>query len=269
MNSTLIESTTDAFDRPTYYADYTWDAANSRWVGVSFFKKDYNEHGQISMEENYTWHPINNNWVLTNEYTCIWEDAGDGNREIVMKFESTYDLNGLQIERIQFYRTNLQTPWDRGLTWKGEYTYDDNDLNSHILFYSWDDENKEWVLFEKSDFLYNENGSIFTRTDYALESDSWVLTGETTYYYSTLVSGNNNPAYSIALQTYPNPAKDVIIVSGTKSGQLIRILKADGSLVGTYTAQDNKTQINLSAYADGILLLNIEKETMKIMKTAR
>jgi hypothetical protein len=269
VNYTLIESATDALDRPTYLADYTWDAANNRWIGENFYQKQYTDEGQVLTEENYSWHPINNIWVLTNEYLCLWEDAGDGNWGIVMKIETSYDLKGLRVERIQFNRPDLQSPWNPNLTWRGEYAYDDNDLNTQILYYSWDDENEIWVLFEKTDNQYNENGNMLTRTDYALVSDSWVITAEVTYYYSILVSGNNTPAYTIALQTYPNPVKDVIVVSGTKSGQLIRVLKADGSLLGTYSAQDDKTQINLSSFADGVLLLNIEKETMKIMKTGR
>lgn len=70
-----------------------------------------------------------------------------------------------------------------------------------------------------------------------------------------------------ALAFYPNPAHDVIILSGlSDKSSLIRIYSIDGRLVLQTTTTGNQAQIDINSLKKGIYIIKTENTSLKLQK---
>ena len=77
---------------------------------------------------------------------------------------------------------------------------------------------------------------------------------------------NENVGGDISITAYPNPTSGAVTISGLTPGKAIRIYSITGSLVGTYTAQEEKMTINLDNLNSGMYFLNFEGKAIKVIK---
>lgn len=68
--------------------------------------------------------------------------------------------------------------------------------------------------------------------------------------------------HKISVNAYPNPTADHLHIDGLQEGQTVRLFSTSGSLV--YTGQE--ADINLSGMANGVYILQVGKEIIKIIK---
>jgi hypothetical protein len=78
-----------------------------------------------------------------------------------------------------------------------------------------------------------------------------------------LSTGVNNIAADNVFAIYPNPAQDVVTISGLTAPTLVTVMDLTGKTVlKTITTGE----INLSGVSSGMYLLNVKKNTLKLMK---
>ena len=77
---------------------------------------------------------------------------------------------------------------------------------------------------------------------------------------------NENVGGDISITAYPNPTSGAVTITGLTPGKAIRIYSITGSLVGTYTAQEEKMTINLDNLNRGMYFLNFEGKVIKVIK---
>lgn len=66
---------------------------------------------------------------------------------------------------------------------------------------------------------------------------------------------------------YPNPVVDVLTIKGTAAkAQSIRLYNTQGKQLGVYDAQDDITTINFVQFGQGTYILNIDGQSVKIVK---
>ena len=65
---------------------------------------------------------------------------------------------------------------------------------------------------------------------------------------------------------YPNPVSDILNIIGLTAGEVIKLYNASGSLIATYTAENEKMSINISSLASGVYYLSTSNKTMKVIK---
>ena len=59
---------------------------------------------------------------------------------------------------------------------------------------------------------------------------------------------------------YPNPANNVLNITSTENINLVEVYNMMGQMVGSYTANDMNTQINTTAFANGVYTVKITTE---------
>ena len=77
--------------------------------------------------------------------------------------------------------------------------------------------------------------------------------------------GNDNIG-SRSFSAYPNPASDIITVTGVKQGGIIRLYNMTGTRIGSYIATSEKTTLDLSALTPGMYFLSVDGQTMKVIR---
>ena len=77
---------------------------------------------------------------------------------------------------------------------------------------------------------------------------------------------NENVGGDISITAYPNPTSGAVTITGLTPGKTIRIYSITGSLVGTYTAQEEKMTINLDNLNSGMYFLNFEGKAITVIK---
>lgn len=65
---------------------------------------------------------------------------------------------------------------------------------------------------------------------------------------------------------YPNPAKNVINISGVEEGESIKIMDITGQILLTTKADSDKTEINISKYSRGIYFVVAGENVIKFIK---
>ncbi|MDR1809519.1 MAG: sulfatase-like hydrolase/transferase [Prevotella sp.] len=68
------------------------------------------------------------------------------------------------------------------------------------------------------------------------------------------------------LRVFPNPARNVLSVSGTAAGQEIRITDINGRVQGVFPAEQATTCINISQWSNGTYFVGIGGQTVKVIK---
>jgi hypothetical protein len=114
------------------------------------------------------------------------------------------------------------------------------------------------ITFSDSTMSVVTTGS--TGSTYAIIDVQKLLFGIQT---ATSVAGAN----VTALKAYPNPAKDVLNVEGVSKVENIALYNIAGTeLAVSYTYVNNGLQINTSGLAQGIYLLRVNNQTLKVQK---
>ena len=82
------------------------------------------------------------------------------------------------------------------------------------------------------------------------------IDGRTTYspIVKIVFAGKNE------LQLFPNPAKDVITLSGLENKGVVKIIAADGRLAKQITAASNSMLIDISTLSKGMYVLQYSND---------
>jgi len=67
-------------------------------------------------------------------------------------------------------------------------------------------------------------------------------------------------------RAYPNPTGGMLTVSGLTPGSTMRLYNPLGTLVDTYAAEAEDVHLNLSSLASGTYLLNVDGQTVRVIK---
>ena len=179
----------------TLTLQYVWDNDKSQWVNSFKRENQFDENGYLTVSKHFDWSVTENKWLpnLKQEF----QHGADGLDTIFTgyKFDDTkadwifdwadsltYDEHGNMIQIIF-------TQWNEGKStvdnWsKVTYKYDDNNNFTESDIYSYDTVNKEFVVYYKEFYRYDEFGNgLFVET-LMLDGSSnekkfwyWSLTG--------------------------------------------------------------------------------------------
>ena len=78
--------------------------------------------------------------------------------------------------------------------------------------------------------------------------------------------GLKNQKADASIFVFPNPVKEFLTVNGVKKDVKINLCNLDGSLLQTLPAQENSTNINVSALPQGVYLLQVGNQFIKFIK---
>ena len=79
-------------------------------------------------------------------------------------------------------------------------------------------------------------------------------------------TGIANIKVESSIFVFPNPVKEKLTVNGVKKGTLIGLYDLSGGLLQTIPAEENSTNINVSALQQGVFFLRAGEQTIKFIK---
>lgn len=93
-----------------------------------------------------------------------------------------------------------------------------------------------------------------------LKFDSWKM------YYEDPTDVESIEAEAVALQVEPNPARDVVTLSGLTPGDIINIRSVTGVVVKAFVAESEAEQVTVSDLSKGVYLVSNGTKTVKLIK---
>ncbi|MDR3218071.1 MAG: T9SS type A sorting domain-containing protein [Dysgonamonadaceae bacterium] len=130
-----------------------------------------------------------------------------------------------------------------------------------FLSYQWQEDNVDMPGEISGNLYLAENPNAYT-SYYAVRLTT--TDGKHLQTYPVKLTKTN-----LKVSAYPNPTQNVLTVESAaiNAGEKIEIYNSSGFLVWKYTAEKHKTTLNLSALPEGIYILKINNERVKIVKT--
>ena len=244
---------------------------NGVWSPFSREVKQYDSEnrlisntGQRWISDNGVWvdgirstYTYNSDGIMLQEYTDEWNNLDAWINPVRVIF--TYNAAGKKLNEI---REGLE-----GTVWHPVamdfYEYDANNqciLSSSMSRNAADD---GWVLGGRRNiYAYNADGSLAEMNIQLKHNDTWDNHYRYTYVYNLLAVNEFNHS---AVAVYPNPAKDIITVSGCKT-QDYTISDQTGRIVTNGRLENNQQQINISSLPTGIYFFRNAQTVFKIIK---
>ncbi len=290
------EAAYDEYGNQIHYATYLWDIQLLSWIGQYKADFGFTENGDTTLKIQYSWDTDKADWLpeTKNEYSydgmgmlewqgnAIWSESeywqdlyslsyfyasNDlGEQEIVGWIEYVWDEHGHEMLFEQWYKGDPGADWIPSYTWKRTSLYNENHLLAERQQYIWDPEQQAMVNSSLMVYTYTELGKQASITGYQWNGTEWESILVRTYYYSKIINSNSNPSFSVSLDSYPNPAKSSLNIVGTKAGQKIQLLDLKGKQLGNFAAGDGNTEINVSSLQQGLYIVNIEGESIRVVK---
>jgi hypothetical protein len=111
---------------------------------------------------------------------------------------------------------------------------------------------------------YN-GGDTITFGTTSLTNAGWSNTFIAKLYYNKIIDVINEQENSLNLSVYPNPTTNNLIIESPQSA-VIEITDVQGQLIKTLTSTDNKTIIDVSAFASGVYFIKATTEKGVVIK---
>jgi hypothetical protein len=243
---------------------YDWDTALNQWELTGKFEFSYTINNLTNMT-NFSWYQISGTWVFISKADYYY----DTNNNLISEESSQWSGN-------QWIYSN-----------KTEYTNDasGNVTQKNIFFFDMG----QWINSIKEEFVVNSayplselhvpvwyfegylgDGlfwtAMVTNWKYSYwNNNQWNPGHEYDFYFSDLITFINEkelPFHKI----YPNPATDKITITDHKKSGLIEIIDVNGKLIKEQYLPENKAEIDISQFPQGIYFLRMDNSIHKIIK---
>ena len=146
----LMEWEYDSLDRMIVSTHYV-SRNGSTWEGYEKFDYLYDNNNKKIKSASYIWNNTDSAWIGANS-----------------KEEFIYDSKGNRTMYAFYY-------WSSNNTWKGnykgEYTYNDKGLLTMEANYDWDNDDNDWIIRNKWEFIYDNNDNITTYIQYNMHGE--------------------------------------------------------------------------------------------------
>jgi len=231
--------------------NYLWDSQNEDWMVAANSKTlyTYNEEGHII------------------EFYDQFYDASSGNWKAPHS-KMTYKRNaaGQVTEEVLQYWDNEKQEWANRL--KDTFEYDAETHKTNIFVYDW--KNDKWEEHSKQILSYDDEGKL-TRAEYYTSFDDSSLDAYNIYTYSNSFLSEETSLTNIeseVITAYPNPAISYINIKipETFINKSAYLYDTAGKLVKTIYLDNEITRVNISGLTNGIYIVKIENQTIKIVK---
>ena len=271
------EFTFDSHGYKILYIYYEWDYATNDWKEHSKSKSEYIYNENETIGGSYDWDYENNTWI---------ED------DYKIKEETTYDENNNQTMYAHYVWNHTTNSW-KG-TSKMEYSDDGNGRKLNTGYY-WEDTTNDWRIVSKSEkifdmsyyttdlivpiflyynswrehaYVYNHENMLTKEVFYRQTGTSWVQDGLVTWYWSSTdrETGISKITNSNLISVYPNPTSGQITIKGQSASANYEIYNLSGQLQKRGKLQGETTIINIESLANGMYILRVAGETVKIIK---
>jgi hypothetical protein len=227
----------------TIQTSQQWDMYLLVWKNMSQNVFNYNPDGTIHYNIYQHWDTEVLAWI-------------DDNREIY-----TYNAAGKPLTKT--------TEWLNEATWqpylKVIYTYNNTNQCTSSQEQTWNVTEAHWSNgYMRFDYIYNDNGSLAQSVLQVWHNNQWENHYRYTYFYDLLAVEQFKNTTGIAL--YPNPANDIINVSGHHDVADYAISDNMGRIVMTGKLLGNEQRISLTNLATGVYYFKNGKTVSKIIK---
>ncbi len=262
INESKDSSTYDIQGQQTGYATYFW--VSDAWLPYDKHLIEYNGLSYINTTYIYitgTWLPsqkaeytkdVNDNILNSTEYIYGYESS---DWILTSKYDYTYDDHQNRIsEEVALWNGNVYA-WDKQTRWVK--SFDDQNREIFLSQFEWDIDLSDWKEISRKEIEFNElgdvaqeininfkntvgyrkvynfdtNGNTISFIQYNGDYDNWVLTDKGYYYLTQQIPSGVPVVETGSLSIYPNPAGDIIRISGIKGSAYLTVYDLQGNTV--------------------------------------
>lgn len=172
-------------------ASYNWDTTANQWIGISKYEYTYDVNNNQTSSIYFNWDKTINQWTLVNKSFYFFKFLQANNKVspdstleynyttpmdsvLTFKVDYYYDANGIDTLFIEYdFNTNTNT-WVG--SFKTKYFYDTNGNDTMIVQYQWDIATNQWDNYYKFQYKYNSNGNEAMNVQYLwnIATNQWV-----------------------------------------------------------------------------------------------
>ena len=279
VNSIKAENVFDDHNNYLSQINSSWNTSTLTWSYNFKNLFTYDANGNNLTKTVYNW--SSGSWVESSKYTNTYDGSNTLSKLTqywnislsqwvnIEKYEYTYNFNNSLLTENHFNWNNSASLWDND--YRDMYMYDGNGsqlskTHSHWVTSAWVDQNRTLDTYDA-----NLNKHLETVDKWDVPSSTWI-TQSNNYYYWEQYEENQDVSdwerqYPIVV--YPNPVSTKLTIESPFEVQNLDLYNSTGQIVlRTYPAE-NRINLDLSNFSDGIYFLQLEtikgKVTRKIM----
>ncbi len=249
----------------TLFVSYlSWDSVNESWIPTSKTENDFNGGSsweEITYSASYYWDSVNEIWIGTSK--TVYE-KNDLNEILLMtEFDWDYNTNEWALSYKSFYHYSATFSVFITLNPVGAGSVSgqgNHNSGTEVTLEATANDGYEFISWTDGEYVLSEDAT-YTFTMPAADVN---ITANFSEITSISELGN---LYNVSI--FPNPAKDVINITGIENAKMIEIISINGEQIIIEPFRDDMpgvSTINFSHLPNGIYIVKIHFEKQILMK---
>jgi hypothetical protein len=272
-NNRLYMYSYDSQNNQTSFLYQQWNGVTNTWVNEGYYTYTYDTNNNMTVKLYQTWNGLS--WVNSSKDTMIYDNNNNRTNKLDLSWNGTawanlekdtmeYDANNnLTSELYQSWNSNAWVNYKQNI-----YTYDASNNMTGELEQSWN--GSTWVIANQYTYAFDinnlEESAAWKEWN---NTGSYIIWGDSTYYYFQTLTGINELYNKLNIMVYPNPALNNITIESMQKST-IELLNIQGQTIKQQQIQQGKTDIDLSELSKGVYILrlcsNDKTEVTRIVK---
>lgn len=269
LNFHLIENEINENGKLTRSIRYSW--FQDDWIFNRQELYTYDENGNRVGQLTQNWDHAAAVWYDFAKYIFTYDGTGNQLTEIRQnknfetnewfdwwRYDHTYDDANRRVESV--YQKLNEDSGQLTNQWLYTYVFNESGNLSLYLFQGWNLQTGMWDDFSRELSTYDEynNRTQLLSQNWSNDQNAWYTTNQYDYFWSNYeITGINNFG-QLNLTVFPNPAHDIIYISGIGSADVtVKLYSITGLLVKTETLRKGQG-IDIKQLSGGTYILHID-----------
>jgi len=254
-----------------------WDKPQNKWI-ITYIKNNvYNNNNKIIEKTTKRWNSKTLKLKSGNKHLYSYDGEGHKSQTLDQNLDLINEswVNTTKIKNIYDtkIKTSLKQKWDKqNKNWV-------NFSNSSYLYYSdnklkelkkdiWDVSSKSWDFSTKSNYSYNTNRnlkqSVINKWNKTL--NNWKIFNKTDYFWSKFITTTLNQISAPQIKVFPNPTSKTLNIEMNQISHILKIIIISESGKLLYSKNKIIGNLDLSFLNSGIYFLQINTKNGNVTK---
>jgi hypothetical protein len=242
---------------------FTYMSETDTWLPNHKTEYTNDEHNNVLNITDYVYYNESGGWILSSKYDYTYDDHQNKTSEMVAlwnnnfntwdmmtKWTKSFDDQNRELYSAQFEWDPVISDWKEVLV--SEKTFDDKGNLVENINVDFKNATGGKVVYN-----YDSEGNPISYNSYSGNYDNWLLVYKGFYYRNEKVPTGESAFEAGSLLIYPNPAKDIIRISGIHSSAYITVYDLQGNIVLQRTIESDQL-IPLNGLLNGMYVAKIK-----------
>jgi len=276
VNSSKAENVFDNQNNLLSQVNFRWNTTTSVWDNNNKNLFTYDANGNNLTKTSYIW--SSGSWLENTKFIYTFDGTNilskiDQNWNISLsqwvnsnRYEYTYNSNNALISENHSNWNILGFSWDND--YRDMYIYDGDGnrvlkTHSHWVSGAWVDQNRTVDTYDANK---NKHKETFDKWD--VPTSAWITQNNNYFYWEQYEEnqGISDMESNYNVVVYPNPVSAYLNIESPFSIQKLDIFNSTGQIVMSTLPAENRVNLDLSNFTNGIYFLQLQTINGKISK---